>query len=140
MRPAPVRRDRSLHVRGKQHPRAHRDLRLAGEVLPRPGARRRGLSLMTDNRISIAALIAFSLDALVACGVPAADAETAAKQMTEADITGFDAHGIFRLSAYCKTLQNGRINPKAKIKVLQRGPATALVDGDDGIGHLVMTH
>jgi LDH2 family malate/lactate/ureidoglycolate dehydrogenase len=95
---------------------------------------------MTDNRVSIAAMIAFSRDALIACSVPPSDAELAAKQMTEADLTGFDAHGIFRLSAYCKTLQSGRVNPKANIKVLQRSPATALVDGDDGIGHLVMTY
>ena len=95
---------------------------------------------MAETRVSIAAMIAFSRDALLACGVPPADAELAAKQMIEADITGFDAHGIFRLGAYCKTLQNGRVNPKAKIKVLQRSPATALVDGDDGIGHLVMTY
>jgi LDH2 family malate/lactate/ureidoglycolate dehydrogenase len=72
--------------------------------------------------------------------VPQADAELAAKQMIEADLTGFDAHGIFRLSAYCKTLKSGRVNPKANIKVLQRSGATALVDGDDGIGHLVMTY
>jgi len=102
--------------------------------------RKRGTSDMTDNRVSIAAMIAFSRDALIACGVPPSDAELAAKQMTEADLTGFDAHGIFRLSAYCKTLQSGRVNPKANIKVLQRSPATALVDGDDGIGHLVMTY
>src|SRR5436190_13262570 len=95
---------------------------------------------MADGQVSIAALIAFSRDALLACGVPPTDADIAARRMTEADITGFDAHGIFRLSAYCRTLQNGRINPKAKIKVLQRSPATALVDGDDGIGHLVMTY
>jgi LDH2 family malate/lactate/ureidoglycolate dehydrogenase len=68
---------------------------------------------MADNRVSIAAMIAFSRDALTACGVPPVDAELAAKQMTEADLTGFDAHGIFRLSAYCKTLQSGRVNPKA---------------------------
>lgn len=85
-------------------------------------------------------MIAFTRDALLACGVPAADAEIAAKQMTEADLTGFDAHGIFRLSAYCKTLQSGRVKAKANIKVLQRSAATALVDGDDGIGHLVMTY
>ena len=95
---------------------------------------------MADVRTPIAALIAFSRDALLACGVPSADAELAAKQMIEADLTGFDAHGIFRLSAYCRTLQTGRVNPKANIKVLQRSPATALVDGDDGIGHLVMTY
>ena len=38
------------------------------------------------------------------------------------------------------TLKSGRVNPKANIKVLQRSPATALVDGDNGIGHLVMTY
>src|SRR3954470_14522463 len=95
---------------------------------------------MAEGKFPIAAMLAFTREALQACGVPPADAEIAAKQMIEADITGFDAHGIFRLGAYCKTLKNGRVNPKPNIKVLQRSPATALVDGDDGIGHLVMTY
>lgn len=95
---------------------------------------------MADNRISIAAMIAFCRDALMACGVPQADAELAAKQMIEADLTGFDAHGIVRLGLYVGWLKSGRVNPKAKIKTLRRSPATALVDGDDGIGHLVMTY
>ena len=92
------------------------------------------------GRIAAATLLAFTRDSLVVCGVPDADAEIAAKQMVEADLTGFDAHGVFRLAAYVKTLQTGRVKAKANIKVLQRSPATALVDGDDGIGHLVMTH
>ena len=96
---------------------------------------------MTElRRYPVASMVAFTRDALLACGVPAADADIVAKQMIEADLTGFDAHGLFRLSAYCKTLQSGRVNPKANIKVLNRAPATALVDGDDGIGHLVMTY
>ena len=49
---------------------------------------------------------------------PTADAAIAAKQMIEADLTGFDAHGIFRLEPYCKTLKSGRVNPKANIKVI----------------------
>ncbi|MCX7311087.1 MAG: Ldh family oxidoreductase [Hyphomicrobiales bacterium] len=92
------------------------------------------------RRFPIAAMVAFTRDALLACGVPAADAELAAKQMIEADLTGFDAHGIVRLGNYCNWIKSGRVNAKAKIKVLQRSPATALVDGDDGIGHLVMTY
>jgi L-2-hydroxycarboxylate dehydrogenase (NAD+) len=92
------------------------------------------------RRYSAAAMLAFTRDALAACGVPDADAAIAAKAMIEADLTGFDAHGIFRLSAYVKTLQTGRVKAKADIKVLQRSPATALVDGDAGIGHLVMTY
>ena len=92
------------------------------------------------RRFPIAAMVAFTRDALLACGVPAADAELAAKQMIEADLTGFDAHGIVRLGNYCNWIKSGRVDAKAKIKVLQRSPATALVDGDDGIGHLVMTY
>jgi L-2-hydroxycarboxylate dehydrogenase (NAD+) len=95
---------------------------------------------MSNTRYPISALLSFSHDALAACGVPDADAAIAAKQMTEADITGFDAHGIFRLGFYCTTLRSGRCNPKANICTVQRSAATALVDGDDGIGHLVMTY
>src|SRR5262249_43560051 len=96
---------------------------------------------MTEaRRLSIAAITAFTRDALLACGVPPADADLAAEKMTEADLTGFDAHGIARLNAYCQTLKSGRTNPKPNIKVITRSPATALVDGDDGIGHLVMTY
>src|SRR5436309_7250319 len=93
-----------------------------------------------SRRVPIAAMLAFTRDALLAHGVPAADAELAARQMIEADITGFDAHGIMRLNNYCNWIKSGRVNPKANIKVLQRSPATALVDGNDGIGHLVMTY
>jgi L-2-hydroxycarboxylate dehydrogenase (NAD+) len=95
---------------------------------------------MSSPRYSIAAMTAFTHEALVANGVPEADAAIAAKQMIEADITGFDAHGIFRLGMYCNTLKSGRCNPKANIRTVQRSAATALVDGDDGIGHLVMTY
>ena len=64
------------------------------------------------RRVSVAAMLAFTRDALLAHGLPAADAELAAKQMIEADLTGFDAHGIFRLSAYVAQLKSGRVNPK----------------------------
>lgn len=92
------------------------------------------------NRFSAGALLAFTRDTLLACGVPDADATIAAKQMIEADLTGFDAHGVFRLGAYVTTLKSGRTNPKPNIRPIQRSPATALVDGDNGIGHLVMTY
>src|SRR5207244_86969 len=34
----------------------------------------------------------------------------------------------------------GNVNPRANVRVLERAPATALLDGDNGMGHLVMTH
>jgi LDH2 family malate/lactate/ureidoglycolate dehydrogenase len=59
--------------------------------------------------------------------------------MLEADLTGSDAHGIFRLAGYVRQLKRGVINPRASIKVIERSPATALIDGDHGMGHVVMT-
>jgi LDH2 family malate/lactate/ureidoglycolate dehydrogenase len=96
---------------------------------------------MAENKhYAIPAMIAFTRDAFLAAGVPEADAAIVAKQFIEADLTGFDAHGIFRLAPYVAQLKSGRVKAKADIKVLQRAPSTALVDGDDGIGHLVMTY
>ncbi|MBM3530524.1 MAG: Ldh family oxidoreductase [Alphaproteobacteria bacterium] len=92
-----------------------------------------------SRRYPVAGMIAFTRDALAACGVPAADAAIAAEKMIEADLTGFDAHGIFRLGFYVSNLRQNRVNPRADIKVLERAPSTALLDGDNGIGHLVIT-
>jgi L-2-hydroxycarboxylate dehydrogenase (NAD+) len=77
---------------------------------------------------------------LRACGLPEADAATVAWGMLEADLTGSDAHGVFRLAGYVRQLKRGVFNPRADIKVLERGPATALIDGDQGLGHIVMSY
>jgi L-2-hydroxycarboxylate dehydrogenase (NAD+) len=92
------------------------------------------------RRIPAAAILSFMTDAFGACGLPEADAKVVAQAMLDADLSGSDAHGIFRLAGYVKQLKSGIFNPRANIKVIERGPATALVDGDNGMGHLVMTY
>jgi LDH2 family malate/lactate/ureidoglycolate dehydrogenase len=78
-------------------------------------------------------------DALAAAGLSAADAARCAALMTEADLTGADGHGILRLPQYVRRLKAGGFNARPDIRVTRNGPATALVDGDNGMGHLVMT-
>lgn len=92
------------------------------------------------RRISGAALQSFLNDVFRACGMPQADAATVADAMLEADLTGSDAHGVFRLAGYVRQLKKGVFNPSARISVIERGPATALIDGDQGLGHVVMTY
>jgi LDH2 family malate/lactate/ureidoglycolate dehydrogenase len=58
--------------------------------------------------------------------------------MLEADLSGADAHGVFRLPQYIRRIKAGGVNPRASIKVEKTAPATAVVDGDNGMGHLVM--
>ncbi len=92
-----------------------------------------------QQRYPAAILLAFTREAFAACGVPDADAAVVAGAMIEADLVGADAHGVFRLSQYVRNLQTGRVNPKAKVAIVQRSPAAALIDGDNGLGHLVMS-
>jgi L-2-hydroxycarboxylate dehydrogenase (NAD+) len=94
----------------------------------------------TIPRIPAATLRAFLIDAFRACGLNAADAATVAGAMLEADLTGSDAHGVFRLAGYVRQLERGVMNPRATVSVVERSPATALIDGDRGMGHVVMTY
>ena len=91
------------------------------------------------RRASPADLASFITRAFVAAGLPTGDAEDVAARMVEADVIGADAHGVFRLPQYIRRLKAGGVNARPDIKVNRTGPATALVDGDNGMGHLVMT-
>jgi LDH2 family malate/lactate/ureidoglycolate dehydrogenase len=88
--------------------------------------------------VASSAITAFIKDAMMAVGMPDADAAKVAELMVEADLAGADAHGVFRLPQYIRRINAGGVNPKASIKVEKSAPATAVVDGDNGMGHLVM--
>lgn len=86
------------------------------------------------------ALAAFIQRAFQAVGLPEGDARTAAGLMAQADLIGQDGHGVFRLPQYIKRIKAGGMNTTPKIRTLEDRAATALIDGDDGLGHLVMHH
>ena len=58
--------------------------------------------------------------------------------MVEADLRGSDTHGVIRLPLYLRRIRAGGINPKPDIRVVSDRPSAALIDGDNGMGHLVM--
>ncbi len=90
-------------------------------------------------RFAAAAMEAFIADVLVANGLRPADAARVGTLMVEADLTGADAHGIFRLPQYVRRLRAGGMNPRPEITVSRRAPAVAVIEGDNGMGHLVMS-
>jgi len=94
----------------------------------------------TTKRTPVAAVSGLIVEALSKAGLPAGDAAKVAELMLEADLTGSDAHGVFRLPQYVTRLKLKAINAHPNIKVTRSAPATALVDGDNGMGHLVMTY
>jgi L-2-hydroxycarboxylate dehydrogenase (NAD+) len=96
----------------------------------------------TENtrRYAAATLRGFLIEVLRACGLSETDAATVAWGMLEADLTGSDAHGVFRLAGYVRQLKRGAFNPRPSITVIERAAATALIDGDQGMGHVVMSY
>ena len=91
-----------------------------------------------DRRFHASDLEAFVARALTAVGLPAPDAEQVARLMILADLRGSDGHGIFRLPQYVRRIRAGGMNVQPNVRAVQETVATALVDGDHGMGHLVM--
>jgi LDH2 family malate/lactate/ureidoglycolate dehydrogenase len=84
------------------------------------------------------ALIAFVARVFEALRVPPQEARTVATLMAQADGLGFHTHGVFRLRQYVNRLRDGGCNPTARPSVISQTAAVALVDGDNGLGHLAM--
>lgn len=56
--------------------------------------------------------------------------------MVESDLRGIDSHGVGKIKLYEKHFREGRINPRPDIRIVRDLPALALVNGDNGMGHL----
>jgi L-2-hydroxycarboxylate dehydrogenase (NAD+) len=93
---------------------------------------------MPEPRIPAARVRRFLATAFERLGMPAGDAQVVAQLMTEAELQGSDGHGVIRLVPYARRIRAGGINLKPDIRVIKEKAAMALVDGDNGMGHLVM--
>lgn len=65
------------------------------------------------------------------------DSRFAAETLVEADLRGVTSHGTRALPRYLNALRRGGSNPRPDVRVLRRGPAFALLDGDAGLGQVV---
>lgn len=93
---------------------------------------------MVTSNPDLARLQAFIARAFEKCGVAPSDADRVAGLMAKADLIGQDGHGVFRLAQYVKRIKAGGLNVAPNIRTVEERAATALIDGDNGLGHLVM--
>lgn len=70
-------------------------------------------------------------------GVGEEDAHITADMLVKTDLRGIDSHGVARLKAYVEGIKEGLINPKPETKLFSQAPATAIMDGDKGLGFVV---
>ncbi len=90
------------------------------------------------RRIAAGRLEEFIAHAFRAVGVPPDDAKTIAHLMTRIDLRGLDGHGVFRLPQYVRRIKAGGINVEPEIRIARETESTALIDGDNAVGHLAV--
>lgn len=93
--------------------------------------------MSSPTRISHASLQRFCAGILRKAGVPDKDADLTAESLVFANLRGIDSHGVVRLPAYLKRLEEGGANPTPEIKTERERAATVMLDGDHGLGQVI---
>ncbi len=92
-----------------------------------------------DNvRIPLNTLQRFIRDVFIGLGVPKSDAAVCADVLAASDRFGIDSHGISRLKPiYYDRIRQGIQLPVTRIRTIKDSAATAVLDGGNGMGHVV---
>lgn len=75
-----------------------------------------------------------------ALGTPEEDARLVSDLLVEANLTGFDSHGVIRLPIYARGIKMGAVKPGAEIKVVKETPNLVVLDGGWNLGQVVAKH
>jgi LDH2 family malate/lactate/ureidoglycolate dehydrogenase len=83
-------------------------------------------------------LESFMKDVFIKVGVPPQDAAVCAEILIESDKRGIDSHGVGRFKPiYIDRIKDGIQNPVTNFEIVKDHLATAVVDGHDGMGHVI---
>lgn len=70
-------------------------------------------------------------------GVPQSEAEICSNVLIASDLRGIESHGIGRLKMYYDRIKLGIQKPITKIDIVKDKAATAVWDGNHGMGHVI---
>ncbi|MHA2051328.1 MAG: Ldh family oxidoreductase [Promethearchaeota archaeon] len=90
-----------------------------------------------DVFIDVEILRNFIKDVFISLEVPLEDAAIISDVLITSDLRGIDSHGIQRCKMYYDRIKAGIYNPKTKIELISDNNATAVIDGNCGMGHVI---
>ncbi len=102
---------------------------------------RQGASEQTEamyRRVDAAKLEVLVAELFRRAGLSTSNAAFMGHCLVDADLRGVHSHGVRWAPTYVRGLRAGHINPQAEPKVVQDRGATAIVDGDRGVGHIAV--
>ncbi|MDI3534579.1 MAG: hypothetical protein PWQ82_944 [Thermosediminibacterales bacterium] len=81
-------------------------------------------------------LFEFSTKVFQKLGMTQEDSDTVCRILIKTDLRGISSHGVARIPIYAKRIKLGLINPTPQIKILKENDTSALIDADNGMGHI----
>jgi len=88
-------------------------------------------------RVDAERLTDFATAVYSRAGMPAADARLVADTLVQSDLWGHQSHGVLRLGWYLDRVRNKVMNPVTKPEFAVDAGAVAVIDGHDGVGHVL---
>jgi LDH2 family malate/lactate/ureidoglycolate dehydrogenase len=83
-----------------------------------------------------AQLESFAAQLLVAGGAPAEEASLVAASLVDANLKGYDSHGVMRVPYYVQAIKDGEVVPGEQLTILEEGPSRVVADGNWGFGQV----
>jgi uncharacterized oxidoreductase len=78
----------------------------------------------------------FASQLLAAGGASADEATIVARSLVEANLRGYDSHGVMRVPYYVQAIKDGEVVPGEELTVLDDGPSRVVADGNWGFGQV----
>ena len=75
---------------------------------------------------------------LIKMGLSDIDAAVVTNCLVQTSLWGIDSHGIARLPHYLNRINAGSLNPTPQLKIENTGPCSSNMDGDHGLGIVVV--
>jgi L-2-hydroxycarboxylate dehydrogenase (NAD+) len=93
---------------------------------------------MNQKFIAFRIIEEFIIKVMIKAGIPEEDSRIVADVLIQADKFGVDSHGVNRLKLiYLDRIKDDILNPVTRFEIVREGPTTAVVDGHNGMGHVV---
>jgi uncharacterized oxidoreductase len=81
-------------------------------------------------------LQAFATRLLAAGGASPEEAEIVGRSLVEANLRGYDSHGVMRIPYYVQAIKDGEVVPGEELTILDEGPSRVVADGNWGFGQV----
>src|SRR5687767_3404538 len=78
----------------------------------------------------------FATQLLEAGGASSEEARLVASSLVDANLKGYDSHGVMRVPYYLQAIKDGEVVPGAELTILEEGPSRVVADGNWGLGQV----